>query len=218
MKPEVLSKVAQSLNLAGDEDLLAAIGYGHVAVGTVVNKLKAEGPPTDAIIISGRSQATSGPAVTLEGGIEGVAIKRAKCCAPVPGDVVIGYISRGKGMVLHREDCPNMVAYKQNEPDRLVNVQWSQPDGERYDVDIRIEALDRVGLLNDISSIFSSANTNITAASSKSLPDKKALMVLTADVRDLTHLNALLVSIGRLSDILKIERVSTHSSPKEKQE
>lgn len=212
LRPEKLMKVAQSLNLQSEEDLMAAIGYGHVAAGTVINRLKAEEQPTDAIAVTGKTQAEGGPSVVLDGGIDSVAIKRARCCAPVPGDEVIGYVSRGKGMALHRANCPNVLAYRQIEPDRLVDVKWDQSDGSRYQADIRIEALDRVGLLNDISSIFTSANTNITSAKIKSLPDKKALLELSVDVRDVQHLNSLMGSVNRLSDILKIERIAAHTS------
>lgn len=211
MRPEKLAKIAQGLNLQSDEDLLAAIGYGHVAVGTVINRLKAEVAPTDSLIVTGRTQDQGKPAIILDGGIDSVAIKRARCCAPVPGDEVVGYVSRGKGMALHRVDCPNVTAYRQSEPDRLVAVQWGMADGDRYQTDIRIEALDRVGLLNDISAIFSASNTNITAANIRSLPDKRALLELTVDVRDVKHLGDLLTSVGRLSDILRIERVAAHN-------
>jgi GTP pyrophosphokinase len=210
LKPENLLKVAQSLNLQSEEDLYAAIGYGHFAAGTVANKLKAEEPPPDQLVVSGRQQVEEGPAVSVEG-INSVAIKRARCCAPVPGDEVVGFVTRGRGMILHRTDCPNVQAYRQNEPERVVQVMWSKADGERYSADLRIEALDRVGLLNDISAIFSASNTNITAAKIRSLPDKRALLMLTVDVRDIDHLNSLVAGIGRLSDVLSVERVSAHS-------
>jgi GTP pyrophosphokinase len=192
LKPEKLIKIAQSLNLQSEEDLLAAIGYGHVAAGTVINRLKAEEQPQDTLQITQRTQTEGGPAVVLDGGIDQIAITRARCCAPVPGDAVVGYVSRGKGMALHRVDCPNAIAYRQ--------------------VDIRIEALDRVGLLNDVSAIFSTTNTNITAAKFKSMPNKKAVIELSIDVRDVKHLNELVNTVGRLSDILKIERIAAHTS------
>jgi len=216
LRPEKLAKVAQGLNLQTDEDLLAAIGYGHVAAGTVINRLRAEEAPTEGLSISSRTQAEGGPAVVLDGGVDKVAIKRARCCAPVPGDAVVGYVTRGKGMALHRADCPNVHAYRQVEPGRLVEVQWGQSDGDRYQADIRIEALDRVGLLNDISAIFSATNTNITSAKIRSLPDKRALLELTIDVRDLRHLNDLMASVSRLSDVLRIERVAAHGTGRAK--
>jgi GTP pyrophosphokinase len=214
IKPEKLQKVAGMFNLQSDEDLLAAIGYGHVAVGAVVNKLKAEEPHQEGLAVS-KSPTSGKPAILLDGGIDQVAIIRAKCCAPVPGDEVVGYVSRGKGMVLHRTNCPNVAAFRQNEEERLVAVDWS-PDGERYEANIKIEALDRVGLLQDISAIFSTANTNITGAKIKALPDRHASFDLTVAVRDIDHLTDLMNAIGRLSDILKIERVAAHSPGKVK--
>ncbi|MBI2841949.1 MAG: bifunctional (p)ppGpp synthetase/guanosine-3',5'-bis(diphosphate) 3'-pyrophosphohydrolase [Armatimonadetes bacterium] len=213
LRPEKLAKVAQGLNLQSEEDVLAAIGFGHVAAGTVINKLKAEEQPADTLIVSNKQQ-TAG-AVVLDG-MDRVSIKRSRCCAPVPGDEVIGYVTRGKGMALHRTGCPNAIAFRQNEPDRLVEVQWSQVDGDRYQADIKIEALDRVGLLNDISAIFSATNTNIYSARIKSMPDKRAVLELTVDVRDVKHLNELMTSVGRLSDILKIERIASHHAGKVK--
>lgn len=210
IKPENLQKVAQMFNLQSEDDLLAAIGYGNTAVGAVINKLRAEEPPSSSLVIT-KSQMAEGPAIKLEGGIDQVAILRAKCCAPLPGDEVVGYVSRGKGMVLHRTICPNVLAFRHNEEERLVAVDWDQADGEKYEANIKIEALDRVGLLQDISAIFSAANTNITAAKIKSLPDRRATFDVNVAVKDVKHLNNLMAAISRLSDILKIERVAAHS-------
>lgn len=209
IKPESLHKIAQHMNLQSEEDLLAAIGYGHVAAGTVVNRLRADAPPTNQFAVTGRTQEGK-PSITLDG-VDQVAMTRARCCAPVPGDEVVGYITRGKGMALHRIDCPNVHAYQADEPDRVVKVQWNKSDGEKYQTHIKIEALDRVGLFNDISAIFSTTNTNITSAKMKGLTDKRALVELTIEVRDSKHLNDLLASVNRLSDILKVERIGAHS-------
>lgn len=209
MKSERLAEIAHGLNLQTEEDLFAAIGYGHVAAVTVVNKLKAQEPPQEGLAISEKTDGEERPAITLDG-VDRVMIKRARCCAPVPGDDVIGYITRGKGLALHRQSCPNVAAYRAKEPSRLVEVNWAQADGERFQAYIRIEALDRVGLLNDISAIFSETKTNINAAKIKSQPNKTALLELTVDVPDRMHLNSLMEKVGRLNDILKIERVASH--------
>lgn len=211
LRPERLIKIAQGLNLQSEEDLFAAIGYGHVAAGTVINRLRAEEQPADVLPVVGRAQAEGGPSVVIEDGIDGVAINRAKCCAPVPGDEVIGYVTRGKGMALHRTDCPNVADYRKHEPDRLVQVRWAKSDGKPYQANIRIEALDRVGLLNDISAIFSTSDTNITAAKFKTQPGKKAVIELSIEVRDVKHLGNLIGKVGRLSDVLRIERIAAHS-------
>lgn len=211
LKSDRLTEIAQGLNLQSEEDLYAAIGYGHVAAGTVVNKLKAQEPLREGLQISEKPDEEARPAVSLDG-VDKVMIKRARCCAPVPGDDVVGYITRGKGMALHRQSCPNVAAFRSAEPDRLVEVNWTQMNGERFQADIRIEALDRVGLLTDISAIFSETKTNINAAKIKSLPNKTAILELTVDVPDRVHLNHLMERVGTLTDILKIERVAAHQS------
>jgi GTP diphosphokinase / guanosine-3',5'-bis(diphosphate) 3'-diphosphatase len=215
LKPDKLHKIAQGLNLQSDEDLLAAIGYGHVAAATVANKLKVDLPPQDVLVVGSgvRPQGESKMALSLDGA-DTMMIKRGRCCAPIPGDEVVGYITRGRGMVLHRQVCPNVNAYRTQEPDRLVQIDWNQNDGERYPTDIKIEALDRVGLLNDISAIFSEAKTNINAARVRPIPNKMARMDLTVDVQDLNHLNTLMTSIARLTDIMRIERVASEGPGK----
>ncbi|MDO8682613.1 MAG: bifunctional (p)ppGpp synthetase/guanosine-3',5'-bis(diphosphate) 3'-pyrophosphohydrolase [Armatimonadota bacterium] len=210
LKPEKLNKIAQGLNLQSEEDMLAAIGYGHVAAATIINKLKSEMPSQDVLVVGSgvRPQGEAKLALSLDGA-DTMMIKRGRCCEPIPGDEVVGYITRGKGMVLHRQVCPNVAAYRNQEPDRLVEVDWNQSDGERFPTDIKIEALDRVGLLNDISAIFSETKTNINAAKIKSMPNKMARLELTVDVQDVNHLNNLMNSVGRLTDIMRIERVAS---------
>ncbi len=212
LQTDGLMKVAKSLNLVSVDDLYAAVGLGHVASGVVINRLRTDEQPQEGLVITPKTQVEGRPAVVLDGGIDQVAITRAKCCAPVPGDAVIGYVSRGKGMIIHRADCPNAIAYQQQEPDRVVQVQWGEGDGNRYQADLRIEALDRVGLLNDVSAIFSATNTNIASAKFKLRSGKKAVIEVSIDVRDVANLNQLINALGRLSDILRIERVAAHTS------
>ena len=212
LKPEKLLKVAQGLNLQSEEDMMAAIGYGHVAAATVMNRLKAELPAQD--VLSTAAVRTHGEAklsISLDGA-DRMMIKRGRCCAPIPGDEVVGYITRGRGMMMHRQSCPNVAAYRANEPERLVEVQWSLSDGEHYPAEIRIEALDRVGLLNDISAVFSEAKININTAKIRSLPNKTAVFDLSVHVPDVNHLNALMTAIGRLNDVMRIERVGYNAA------
>jgi len=214
VKSEDLNHVARQLNLHSEEDLLAAIGYGHVAAATVVNRLKL---PTvhkaDAFVIAPKRTGEKGLAVTLDG-VKNLMITRAKCCAPLPGEHVIGYVSRGKGVVLHALSCPNVAVFKQHEPERLVEIDWMQSDAEKYAADMSIKAMDRVGLLSDVTAVFSEARLNISSARIKSLPDKTAIIDLTVDVPDIRVLNDVFTRLGNMSDVLEIERVSGHSSAK----
>lgn len=217
MRSDELAAVARSLNFHNEDDLFAAIGYGHVAALTVANKLKVpEAPKADAIVIeTPKPSGKMGLAVTLDGA-KNLMITRAKCCAPLPGEEVIGYVTRGKGVALHSSSCPNVAVFRQNEPERLVNINWAEAEGERYPTDIRIHSLDRVGVLNDITAVLSEAKANITGAKVKSLPDKTATIEMTVDVPDIRMLNELIMKVGNLADVLRIERVSARKSIKNK--
>lgn len=208
LKPEHLGRVVESTNVQSEEDLFAAIGYGHTAPLTVVHKLSAVQPPTEGLAVSGKRDGEEARPSIVAGGVDDVAIRRSRCCTPIPGDEVVGYVTRGRGITLHRKGCPNIEPYSEKEPDRLVEVEWKQSSGERFTAGIRIEALDRVGLLNDISVVFSETKTNISSAKIKAHPNKTASFDLTVEVDDLDHLKNLMTRVGGLSDILEVRRAS----------
>ena len=208
LKADTLAHIAQSLNLPSEEDMLAAIGFGNVPVGTVINRLHAHAKPQEALAVSDRPAAEAKLSVSLDG-VDKVMIRRARCCSPIPGDEVVGYVTRGRGMMLHRKTCPNVAAYRASDPRRLVEVDWRDAGGERFPAEIIIEALDRVGLLNDISAVFSEAKTNITAANIRARADKTARLDLTVDVEGVEHLNKLIQHVSRLNDVLRVERVTS---------
>ncbi len=127
----------------------------------------------------------------------------AKCCHPIPGDEVLGYITRGKGISVHRIDCPNL---KDLEPERLVEVQWTQPDGRVYPVKLYVVCLDRKGLLADVSSAIATAESNILKAEVITSPDRKAYFVLNIEVTDKNHLEKVIANIQKINEVLKVER------------
>ena len=208
LRPEHIEKVLEGLNVQAEEDLFAAVGYGSIHALTVVHKLMAIRPPSEHLAVSSKKHAGEARLGIVAGGVDNVAIRRSRCCTPIPGDEVVGYVTRGRGMTLHRKGCPNVIAYAVKEPDRLVEVEWRQSDGERFQTGIRIDALDRVGLLNDIAAVFSETKTNIFSAKIKSYPNKTASFDLAVEVDSLDHLNGLMTRIGRLSDILEVRRTS----------
>jgi len=208
LKSENLQSILEHLNVQSEDDLFAAVGYGHTAAMTVVNRLKATQPAPEGLAVSGKRPSAEARLGIVAGGVDGVAIRRSKCCTPVPGDEVIGYLTRGRGITLHRKGCPNLAAYSNKEPDRLVEVEWSHANGERFQAGLRIEAMDRVGLLNDISAVFSESKTNIYAAKIRSHPNKTASFDLIVEVEDLSHLTELMNTMARLSDILEVRRAS----------
>jgi GTP pyrophosphokinase len=208
LRAEHLQKILESLNVPNEEELFAAVGYGSMAAASVMHKLAAIQPQPEGLVVGGKSAVNEGKLGIVAGGVDDMAIHLSQCCTPVPGDEVIGYVTRGRGLTLHRKGCPNLTAYFEKEPGRLVEVQWTHGYAERFNTGLRIVSLDRVGLLNDIAATFSEAKTNIRAAKIRSHPDKTATFDLTVEVSDLDHLNALIERLRALSDIMDVRRTN----------
>ncbi len=208
-------------NYHTDEDLLAAVGYGEVPINTIVQKLRAQMPdkPRDEShgpVTSRRDN--KGNKLQIGGDLEDVAIVRAKCCAPVPGDDVIGYMTRGKGIALHRAGCPNVTHYQHTEAARLVEIEWNPPKDavapERYAVEIKMELVDRVGLLEDVGKLFAEARTNIMAIRTRSnAQTRTAVMQIQFDALNASHIDEIIKRLNRLSDVLEIRRVGANETP-----
>ena len=213
-----LTPLANALNKETPDDFFAAVGFGDLALGVAVNRLRQElvpsAPPPHTTAhdggeirigrkLSGESKLSISP-----GGVDGVAISRAKCCLPLPGDTVIGYVSRGKGMVLHREGCKNVAYWHQNEPERLVDVDWEPDPNQKFETGVVIETVDRVGLLRDVSEIFSENRTFITGINTRSNPlTNTAVMRMDFDADSLNHADMMIQKLHSLGDLLSIHRL-----------
>ena len=215
MKPDPIAAVVKSSNLPSDEDLFAAIGNGHVPAANIAHKLRGgmPGQPDAIVVETAKPSGHKALSVSLEG-LDTLKITRAKCCMPLPGEEVIGYITRGKGVALHSMDCPNMAAFRRNEPERLVKINWTESDGDRYGTDLHIKVLDRTGILNDVVALFSEGKTSVTSAKLTSHSDKTADIRITVDVPDITKLNELLTKVESLPDVLRVERQSDRKAPR----
>lgn len=127
----------------------------------------------------------------------------AQCCRPIPGDEVVGYITRGKGISVHRTDCPNLADL---DPERIIEVKWEKPDGKTYPAHLYVVSLDRKGLLANVSSAIASAEGNILKAEVKTTPDKKAFFEIYVEVSDRGHLDKVIANISKVEGVLKVER------------
>lgn len=125
---------------------------------------------------------------------------------PIPGDEVVGYITRGRGMSLHRKECPNAQHYEKTEPERLTFVQYEGGDNQVYSVRLLLLTSDRTGLLADVGAVFGEMKTNITAVRTQSHRDGTVTLSIFAEVKDVEHLNRLFIAVRRLSDVITIER------------
>ncbi len=205
---ERVAEVATEMNYQSVDDLLAAVGHSLVSVHKVVERLKLQ-PVQETPIISvpaSRSEQPAGKIGITVGGQEGLLLNLGKCCSPLPGDAVTGYVSRGRGMVIHRVDCPNAIKYYQREPERLVAVDWQDQGEEYYPAHLQVLVVDRVGVLNAITAILSEARVNISRLKVSTAPNRTGLLNLTIGVRSTDHLSTLMRRIESVSDVLEVRR------------
>ena len=208
LKDEALRAVAPMFNLPNETELLAAVGYGTVTAAAVLHKLRPGENQQIRGLVLGRGRADESKLKVSSGDVDNVMFRRSRCCQPIPGDEVAGYITRGRGLALHRTECPNLRHYEKTEPERLARVDYEGSDTQVFSVTLFIEALDRTGLLADVGAIFGEMRTNITAVRTQSHKDGTATLIISAEVKDTEYLNRLFLAVRRLSDVLNIERAS----------
>lgn len=204
-----LEALASRLGFASPDDLLASVGYGSTSISSVVEKIKRKYPPPIIPPLEQPSLRVSLPEI----GVDGIVIKRAKCCYPLPGEDVVGFITRGKGITVHRADCPNVENLPPNEKERLVKLNWAKAE-RTIPAQVQIEAIDRIGLLSDISAIISSEGVNISSLKVKTRSDKTATISAFIDIQDVKHLERVMEKVARLSDVIDVYRVGRPSKSK----
>lgn len=198
---DVVKHVANCENAS---DVFARVGEGLTSVQAVVDRLKSTLPQQEHPVFKTRARSIEPTVITA--GVDNIDLKRAKCCQPVPGEEVVGYVTRGRGIVIHRKLCPNVSRLEEAEADRVIPIRWPS-DGSLYPINIKIVCGDRQGLLMDISTIFGESKTNVSAARIQTLPNHTAEIDVTIDVRDTQHLRDLMAKISTYSDVISILRV-----------
>lgn len=210
---EILLGLVAEFNVADVNGLFAAIGSGQISSTSVVDKLNsrfsdADGPITDEIpIIVGKAMSTRGRvghSPVLVKGDPDVLSKMARCCTPVPGDQIVGFITRGDGVSVHRSDCKNVEALNS---DRMIEVSWSSKSRGVFMVQIQVEALDRSGLLSDVTRVLSENHVNILSASVSTGQDRVALSRFVFEMADPSHLNHLLNQVKRVEAVYDVYRI-----------
>jgi GTP pyrophosphokinase len=216
MSQNVVNEVAAQMRYDGVEALYAAVGEGHVSTQSVIEKVLAsiqtvpEAEEDELPFISkGRSRALrpSDSGVLVRGAPD-ILVKLAKCCTPVPGDPIVGFVTRGSGVSVHRADCTNVVTLR-NEPDRMIDVQWAPTASSVFLVQIQIEALDRSGLLSDVTRVLSEHHVNILSATVSTSSDRLALSRFVFEMSDTVHLDRLLNAVRRIDTVYDVYRVSS---------
>ena len=212
VKPANLEKVAERLNFKDLDGLMAALGRGDIQAGQVVGvvlSLSDEAPKTaqDLPIVHRRAPRAPDADNFRILGVGNLLTQTARCCHPVPNDPIVGYITRGRGVTIHRSDCPNVLRLKEEDRDRLIDVEWGASPANLYPVDIQIRAWDRQGLLRDISAVL--ANDKINVIEVRTRTDRKDMMAhmeLSLEVADIGQLSRVLGRIGQLPNILEVKR------------
>ena len=204
-----MQRVVEKLNLTSLDAVFAAVGSGRLSTESVVNRLR-EHLPTPALTEISRVQHAPARLDVSVGGASGILIRRSACCLPLPGDDVVGYISRGRGMALHRRTCPNALSYAQIEPQRLTEVEWPAREDQFFDGPLVLVVMSRVGILNEITTIFSQTKTNILQAKATEREDKMGIIEINAEVTGLEQLNTLMMKLQEMPDLISIQRGPVH--------
>jgi GTP diphosphokinase / guanosine-3',5'-bis(diphosphate) 3'-diphosphatase len=200
-------KLSKAFDFKSPDDLFVAIGCGDLSVGKIVGKLSDLGEKkiTDPLLIphpASETKVTPGASVTVLG-LKGILTTYARCCKPVPGDDIVGYITRGRGVTIHRKDCPNIL--RLDERERMIKVSWGTAP-TTYPVPVEIRAYDRQGLMNDISNVLSEENINILDVSLK-VSHHLASMNLVLEVGDIAQLSRVLTRIENLPNVTEAHRI-----------
>ena len=214
MTQDALVEVASSLKHADVSSLYAAVGEGHISTQSVIEKIvaslqsEAESDGELDIPVKGRPrQLRNSDSGVLVHGAPDILVKLAKCCTPVPGDPIVGFVTRGQGVSVHQASCHNVQALLQ-EPDRMIDVEWAPSSKSVFLVQIQVEALDRSGLLSDVTRVLSEHHVNILSATVTTSSDRLALSRFVFEMGDTTHLDRVLNAVRRIDTVYDVYRVS----------
>ncbi|MCX5843437.1 MAG: bifunctional (p)ppGpp synthetase/guanosine-3',5'-bis(diphosphate) 3'-pyrophosphohydrolase [Deltaproteobacteria bacterium] len=207
VKSEEIKKIFAEYSVNTIDDLMASVGYGKVSAKRVVNQFLPEEelkPDEDRIIKEKKKHVSSSVGISLTG-IEDIMVRFAKCCNPIPGDEILGYISRGRGITVHTAHCSSA---GKMDPERIVDVQWNIKEKQTYPVNMRVYCRDKKGLLAEVSTVISSLDINISHAEVETKPaDMQAILSFKLDVNDLQQFNQVLLAIRKLKSVISVERV-----------
>ena len=215
MSQDSFAEVASQMRYDDVTALYAAVGEGHISTQSVIEKvlssLHSESETDDAEIEfapkgRSRSMKNSDSGVLVRGAPD-ILVKLAKCCTPVPRDSVVGFVTRGAGVSVHRSDCKN-VSSLMLEPERMIDVEWAPSSKSLFLVQIQIEALDRSGLLSDVTRVLTENHVNILSATVSTSSERLALSRFVFEMGDTTHLDRVLNAVRRIDGVYDVYRVS----------
>lgn len=217
LKEEWIKNIANKLSLNTTEDLYASLGYGSITISQVMSRLKEyfnenhkekhseilmEKANEQVLPIRDRNRSQG---VSIKG-VDNIKVKFSKCCNPVPGDDIIGYITRGRGVSVHRKDCPNLTTIEGKE--RFIEVFWNTDERAEYPAEIQIKGTDRPGLLTEITQKITEAQLSLLALNARTNKEKLAIINMTLEIKDIEQLKELMKKIKRLKGVIDVYRVT----------
>lgn len=216
MSQDSFAEVASQMRYDDVSALYAAVGEGHVSTQSVLEKvaasvqLAAESEAVDVDVpTKGRNRRIrhSDSGVLVRGAPD-ILVKVAKCCTPVPGDDIVGFVTRGTGVSVHQADCHNVQSLLK-QPERIIEVEWAPTSKSLFLVQIQVEALDRAGLLSDVTRVLSESHVNILSASVTTSNDRLAISRFAFEMGDTTHLDRVLNAVRRVDGVYDVYRVNS---------
>jgi len=207
----LLLEVAEQQNYLSDEDMLAALGHGGVSAVHIVNRLLAVYQKINGLtdvelsLPSHTAHPTSTEEVQVVG-LDNALVKFSRCCNPLPGDEIVGFVTRGRGVSVHTANCPNLPSLMR-ERERLIEVTWGNQTAADYPVRVEVVGMDRPGLLQDVIQSLSESKTNITSMQARTTKEQEAYVSFTIIVKDLLHLERILSRLRKLRDVFTVKRV-----------
>jgi GTP pyrophosphokinase len=214
-RTETLEKIAKRMNYASVTDMFAAVGFGDASATSIAQRVRDELKTSNLVDITTLQRVPAPPprrpsrnaSGILIAGVDDVLVRVSKCCSPVPGDPIMGYVTIGKGVSVHRADCPN-VAYMAASPERILQAAWADSAELTHAVDVEIEALDRSGLLQDVMGVCSEYKTSASSVTARVKRDKLAVISLTLQITNLDHLHKVIEKLRTLKGVREVYRVT----------
>lgn len=221
-KSELFAKIFKKYNFNSIDDVYAAVGAGMLLASSLVLRLKEE--TTDHHISNEqilkmteeqaqknekKDRASKGSYGITVKGVENIMVRFSKCCSPVPGDEIVGFITKGRGVSIHRKDCTNLKSMSDEEKERLVEVSWGEEKGKGYSAEFQVEAEDRTGLLADIMQLITNDNLQLTSLNAKSLKNGVAVMNVMVTVDNKEKLNTLMKKIKAIRGVIEVYRMNS---------
>jgi GTP pyrophosphokinase len=211
---EALARIGQEFGTPRADDLLAAIGYGKLTARNVLTRLvgleamREKGPDGALASVVKRVLGTGAEQKITVRGIDDLMVFRARCCNPIRGEKIVGYITRGKGVSVHAATCPNVLNLLYD-PERRIDVEWDRgKDTAPYTVRLRIAVEDRRGILADVSTRIAGINTNIKDVEATVGSDQQGSIRMTVEIADLRHLERVMKAIKAVDGVVAVERAS----------